>query len=171
MRGRPKPTLNTTSAPSTLVPFVPHPPKQVTKLLVSRGQEVAQCSSGSTYASLLNQECGAKEARLMHDGALAAMQAGYLPPLRPSVVMTLKHPDFAQEACTREGCKYQSCCGNRLEWQAGHTKLQLVVMHHKNMWKSKQPIRVSVKGAGPVCVCGWGWWVRGEERRGYTAKG
>lgn len=121
-------------------------------MLVARGQEVAECDSGSTLASLLNQECDAKQARQMHDGALAAMQAGYLPPLRPSVVMTLKHPDFAQEACGRAGCHYQSCCGNRLVWKAGHTQLELVVMHHKNMWKTKQPIRVSVWGAGPLCV-------------------
>lgn len=41
--------------------------------------------------------------RLWHDGALAGVLAGYMPPWRPKTVRTLKAPQFYRSLCTVGG--------------------------------------------------------------------
>jgi len=69
---------------------------------------------------------------------------GYLPPLRPSILITLQRPGY-QGPCLWPNCQLKhSCLGNRLEWEqqpgaAGSSsnssanlgKLRLVAPHHK----------------------------------------
>lgn len=64
----------------------------------------------------------AELARSSHDTALLALMIGYVPPMRASTVISLKHPDHARERCALGSrCPYgQACCGNRLEYIVQH---------------------------------------------------
>lgn len=63
-------------------------------------------------------------ARDMHDYLLANMMAGWLPPLRPKVLRTLKAPQYSGRPCTHPSCRIKGCFGNTLMWlDHAHTRL------------------------------------------------
>ena len=67
-------------------------------------------------------------ARLFHDGALACLMFGYLPPVRLLCLRTLQHPDVA--GCLHKGCTLQNCQGNKIiRLETGELQLQL--SHYK----------------------------------------
>lgn len=57
-------------------------------------------------------------AQAMHDTAIVCLCVGYVPPMRPSCLISLKHPRFAWEpCCLGVKCPYgPGCQGNRLEY-------------------------------------------------------
>jgi len=79
------------------------------------------------------------------DAALLASLYGYLPPLRPSVVISIQRWSYSGP-CTWPSCQHkQTCKGNRLEWRqnqnsAGKWFLWLVVPHHKSSRWVNKPI-------------------------------
>ena len=77
----------------------------------------------------------------LHDALLVAFNFGYMPPLRPSVIVTVRHHDAAlpcPSLCLAAGCSIRGCRGNRLELTPAGRYL-LVLPHHKNArrWGNK----------------------------------
>ena len=77
----------------------------------------------------------------LHDALLVAFNFGYMPPLRPSVVSSVRHPDASTpnaHLCQAAGCSIQGCKGNRLE-EGDAGVYSLVLPHHKNArrWGNK----------------------------------
>jgi hypothetical protein len=69
-------------------------------------------------------------AELVHNAALAMMLFGYIPPLRPSCIISTTLPSY-QGQCQHPDCQHRRHCrGNRFERQG--SKLLLVLPHHKN---------------------------------------
>ena len=82
-----------------------------------------------------------KVAWQLHDALLVAFNFGYMPPLRPSVIVTVRHHDAAlpcPSRCQAAGCSIKGCKGNRLELLPAGGYL-LVLPHHKNArrWGNK----------------------------------
>lgn len=70
------------------------------------------------------QSWSLEAARLFHDGALACLMFGYLPPVRLLCLRTLQHPDVA--GCLHKGCTIQNCQGNKvIRLETGELQLQL----------------------------------------------
>lgn len=79
-------------------------------------------------------------ARKVHDAALVSFNFGYMPPIRPTVLCSIRHPSMAHvdsAACKAAGCTVKQCRGNRLEQRGRH--FHLVLAHHKNAkrWGNK----------------------------------
>ena len=111
--------------------------RAVAQLLALPGQVQALVAGTSSKAAV-----GA--ARALHDALLAAFNFGYMPPIRPSCIITIQHPAMvgvAASTCKGAGCIISGCLGNRLERQgAGY---RLVLPHHKNArrWERGQRLR------------------------------
>ena len=76
-------------------------------------------------------------ARLVHDAVLAAFNFGYMPPIRPTCVISIRHPSMATTSgsgCHEAGCTIHGCKGNRLE-KVASGRWQLHLPHHKNARK------------------------------------
>ena len=76
----------------------------------------------------------------LHNALLVALNFGYMPPIRPSVLTSLVHPSMAcidSAMCARAGCTIKNCKGNRVEKRGGH--YHMVLPHHKNgrKWENK----------------------------------
>lgn len=77
---------------------------------------------------------------IMHNALFAAMFWGYIPPLRPSIVMSLMVPTTSQRACPHPSCQRPELCkGNRLEWINNKKGIRFIIPHHKNTkrWAGK----------------------------------
>ena len=71
-------------------------------------------NDGSWLGRLGYNDVTPEEARAMHDGALAVCLAGHIPPIRPSVLCSMKHPSQAETPCPKKGeCQIPGCKGNR----------------------------------------------------------
>jgi hypothetical protein len=88
----------------------------------------------------------AKAVQVMHAAACCFLY-GFVPPLRPSVVLSLQVPTYTGP-CRWPGCQDSSCKGNRLEWLplgassssptvVQQQQLRLVAPHHKNSTRSR----------------------------------
>ena len=91
------------------------------------------------------------------EGAITIMEAamccslfGYLPPIRPSILISLQQPDY-QGPCLWPSCQHKdTCLGNRLEWvdqpaaaasssnSSSQGLLKLVAPHHKTSKNAKE---------------------------------
>lgn len=77
----------------------------------------------------------------IHDALLVAFNFAYMPPLRPTVLITISHPSVEQvrpELCKAAGCTIKGCKGNRLE-RGSDGGYELWLPHHKNgrRWSRK----------------------------------
>lgn len=102
-------------------------PQQITEELVRRGRAAVEriqqrpqdarelFGNSSLEFRLRDMDVMETDARDVHDGALAALTCGWLPPLRPSVVFSLKHPAYALEPCDKADCEVHGCKGNRFD--------------------------------------------------------
>ena len=73
------------------------------------------------------------------NAALCALCFGYVPPIRPSIIISLVLPGYLGP-CIHQDCQHPRCCkGNRLEYGPNGDSLLLVAPHHKNTkrWKGK----------------------------------
>ena len=74
-------------------------------------------------------------ALMVHDAVLASFNFGYLPPIRPSCICSIVHPQLIgnnpHRSCSDAGCQVRGCRGNYLEHLGGHD-FKLVLPHHKN---------------------------------------
>jgi hypothetical protein len=97
-------------------------------------QQQQQAGAGRTC-------CLAKALQVMHAAACCFM-FGFVPPLRPSVLLSLQVPSYTGP-CKWKGCQDSMCRGNRLEWVhlgpsssnpvvVQQQQLRLVAPHHKN---------------------------------------
>lgn len=99
----------------------------------------------------------------LHDALLVAFNFGYMPPLRPSVIATVRHHDAAlpcPSLCQAAGCTIQGCKGNRIELAPGGGYI-LILPHHKNArrWENKV-VRFSLPSDLTWLVQAWashGW--------------
>jgi hypothetical protein len=93
----------------------------------------------------------------VREGAITIMEAcmccslfGYLPPVRPSILISLQHPDY-QGPCLWPSCQHKdTCLGNRLEWvnqpaatassstTSSQGLLKMVAPHHKTSKTAKE---------------------------------
>lgn len=76
----------------------------------------------------------------VHDALLVAFMFGYLPPIRPSVLISITHPATERvrpEVCKAVGCTLKNCKGNRI--MRCPTGYELHLPHHKNgrKWNRK----------------------------------
>lgn len=111
--------------PAVRIPHTPRQWSQVTECLVEDGRQAVRRTQQAPEDAVMlfgsdtlenrmrDMVVDDANARHMHDAALAAVTCGYLPPMRPSVVFSLKHPAYALHGCGREDCDVQGCRGNR----------------------------------------------------------
>lgn len=67
------------------------------------------------YAVMANP-ASTEDYRAIHDVALGGLMIGFMAPLRPMCVRTLKAPKFSDSPCQFPGCKIRGCTGNSLYW-------------------------------------------------------
>jgi len=108
--------------------------------LLSKARAAMEALQGKQWAFSSMWEGDAKvqaAGRMVHDALLAAFNFGYMPPIRPTCIITIKHPAMASTAaagCKEAGCTITGCQGNRLcKLEQGRWQLQLP--HHKNARK------------------------------------
>lgn len=96
---------------------------------------------------------GSEAKALACDLAFLQFTFGWIPPLRVKTLQTLLHPVSSQagggggagaprKVCQAEGCRFQGCKGNRLQWvdPLDHSRgLLAVVPHHKTQEKLAGP--------------------------------
>ena len=75
----------------------------------------------------------------LHDALLVAFNFGYMPPIRPSVLISISHPTVEcvrPDLCKAAGCTIKGCKGNRMEHGSSY---ELWLPHHKNgrRWSRK----------------------------------
>ena len=90
-------------------------------------------------------------AKAIHDACLVCMLFGFLPPLRPSCVVSTLRPGCSPQLCLHPDCQHPTlCAGNRLVWrqQYGSSEPMLVAVfsHHKNegKWAKAGPIECPI---------------------------
>jgi hypothetical protein len=91
-------------------------------------------------------------ARAYHDGLLAHVMFGGLPPMRGHIYRELLRPDFVMQQykpgcklCSREhACSIQHCLGDRLVYKGGTGVLECILPHHKSAHAWGGPIHFMV---------------------------
>lgn len=86
-------------------------------------------------------------ARFLMQALFCCTSFGYLPPIRPSVLLSLQHPGYTGP-CMHKDCQHPSVCpGNTLQWEegtgnnSGKPMLRLHAPHHKvSKWWGSKPI-------------------------------
>jgi len=128
---------------------LPAPPKPSKEALEQQGRWlkpnmllVCMCRLYNEAAALVQQQAEPDDepvvstaVQVMHT-IMCCFLFGFVPPLRPSIVVSLQLPSW-EGGCTMQGCKIQDCKGNRLERVQGSTDLRLVAPHHKNSNRAK----------------------------------
>lgn len=105
--------------------------------------------------------------------ALVHAMGGHLPPLRPEVLCTVRHPDYADGPCLE--CSEPACRGNRLEalrdGEGRCTALQLNAPHHKTSdTAAGNAIVVDLPPSMLPVMAPWLWWAR-EHLLAHTWEG
>jgi hypothetical protein len=99
--------------------------------------------------------------QVMH-AAMCCFIFGFVPPLRPSIVISLQLPGY-EGPCCWAGCNIQGCQGNRLEWVAasssssssssgGGRALRLVAPHHKNSSRAQTQLLTYILPPEITCL-------------------
>ena len=81
-----------------------------------------------SFCPLAPRLCSPWQAQQLHDACLVNLSMGYLPPVRPTCLISIQVPD-PESRCMKQDCKLRDCKGNRLELKDG--RLSLVLPHHK----------------------------------------
>jgi hypothetical protein len=96
-------------------------------------EEVDQQMAGGEPGGMPDGEVMFRAVRAVHDAVLGAFNFGYFPPLRPSCIVSMRHPEAVaiRPGCQRLGCRRAACQGNRLH-RREDGGFRVCLPHHKN---------------------------------------